>query len=323
MGSISGPPDVIQRITQQIGNTPMIDLSPFTKRLGVQATVYAKLEYFNAGGSIKDRVALRMVEQAEKQGDIHPGDTLIVPTSGNTGISIALIAAVKGYETIITLSEGMSMEKEVVLRSLGATVIRTASGVPYDSPKSHLGVAKRLAKELPNAHMLDQFGNEENPTVHELGTAEEIWSQTRGRANVVIAGTGTGGTATGISRGLRKYNPSFRMICVEPVGSKMSESHHSVDKKVSSQPFLMEGIGGDFTPEVLDQSAIDQWCSAEDKESFYYARKLIREEGLLVGGSSGSTVEALVQASRKGLINSDDVVVLIFPDSIRNYLSKV
>jgi len=310
-------------ITAQIGNTPLVRLNKIPQSLGLECTVLAKCEYFNAGGSVKDRIALRMIEQAEKSGRIKPGDTLIEPTSGNTGIGLALVAAVKGYKTIITLPEKMSAEKVSVLKALNATIIRTPTQAAFDSPESHIGVARRLEKEIPNAHILDQYGNPDNPAAHELGTAEEVWEQTEGKITAIIAGAGTGGTITGLARGLHKHNKNIKIIAADPQGSilalpsMLNEEHNGTSYKV-------EGMGYDFIPDVLDQSAVDKWYKTDDRESFHYARRLISEEGLLVGGSSGSSLSALVKAAQDPDIKftKDDVVVVVFPDSIRSYLTK-
>lgn len=315
------PPVVMDSITQQIGNTPMVRLNKLPKSLGIEATVYAKLECFNAGGSVKDRIALRMVEEAEKSGRIKPGDTLIEPTSGNTGIGLALVAAVKGYRTIITLPEKMSPEKVAVLRALNAEIIRTPTAAAFDSPESHIGVAKRLQKEIPNAHILDQYGNPDNPRAHEFGTAEEIWEQTNGKVKMLVAGAGTGGTVTGIARGLRKHNPDVKIIAADPQGSVLALPSQ-LNEEHKNEPYKVEGIGYDFIPDVLDQKTVDKWYKTDDRESFMYARRLISEEGLLVGGSSGSAIAAMVRAVKDIDIKKDDVVVVVLPDSIRNYLSK-
>ncbi|KAI9894971.1 MAG: cystathionine beta-synthase [Vezdaea aestivalis] len=315
------PPDVMASITEQIGNTPLVKLNRIPQSLGIEATVYAKLEYFNAGGSVKDRIALRMIEEAERSGRIKPGDTLIEPTSGNTGIGLALVAAVKGYKTIITLPEKMSSEKVAVLKALNATIIRTPTQAAFDSPESHIGVANRLVKELPRAHILDQYGNRDNPLAHEYGTAEEIWTQTNGKITAVVAGAGTGGTITGLARGLRKHNPSIKIIAGDPEGSILALPS-SLNDDHANESYKVEGIGYDFVPDVLDQKAVDAWLKTDDQKSFNYARRLIAEEGLLVGGSSGSAMDAMVQGVKKLELGKDDIVVVILPDSIRSYLSK-
>ncbi|KAF2403486.1 cystathionine beta-synthase [Trichodelitschia bisporula] len=315
------PPVLMQSILEQIGNTPMVRLNKLPQSLGIEATVYAKLELFNAGGSVKDRIALRMIEEAEKEGRIKPGDTLIEPTSGNTGIGMALVAAVKGYRMIITLPEKMSAEKVAVLRALNAEIIRTPTAAAYDAPESHIGVARRLEKELPNAHILDQYANPNNPLAHELGTAEEIWEQTGGKVNVLVAGAGTGGTVTGIAKGLRKHNPNIKIIAADPQGSILAVPE-SLNKEHENEAYKVEGIGYDFIPEVLEQKVVDKWYKTDDRESFTYARRLISEEGLLVGGSSGSAFAAMVKAVKDLGLGKGDVVVIVCPDSIRNYLSK-
>ena len=227
-----------------------------------------------------------------------------------------------GYKTIITLPEKMSAEKVSVLRALNATIIRTPTLAAYDSPESHIGVAKRLEKELPNAHILDQYGNKDNPLAHEFGTAEEIWTQTDGKIKAVVAGAGTGGTITGISRGLRKHNPNVKVIAADPHGSILALPE-ALNKEHENEGYKVEGIGYDFIPEVLDREAVDTWYKTGDKESFLYSRRLIAEEGLLVGGSSGSAISAMVQASNDGLFGKGDTVVVVLPDSIRSYLTKV
>ncbi|KAJ5591744.1 Cystathionine beta-synthase [Penicillium hispanicum] len=315
------PPVALDTITQHIGNTPLVRLNRLPRCLGIDATVYAKLEYFNAGGSVKDRIALRMIEEAERSGRIKPGDTLIEPTSGNTGIGLALVGAVKGYKTIITLPEKMSAEKVSVLRALNATIIRTPNEAAYDSPESHIGVAKRLQKELPNAHILDQYGNENNPLAHEFGTAEEIWTQTKGEIKAIVAGAGTGGTITGLARGLKKHNSNVEVVAADPFGSILALPAALNDDHVN-EPYKVEGIGYDFIPDVLDQKIVDRWYKTGDKESFQYSRRLIAEEGLLVGGSSGSAIAALVKANQEKKFAKEDVVVVVLPDSIRSYLTK-
>lgn len=299
----------------------MVKLNKIPHSLGIEATVYAKLEYFNAGGSVKDRIALRMIEEAERKGRIKPGDTLIEPTSGNTGIGLALVAAVKGYKTIITLPEKMSPEKVAVLRSLNATIIRTPTQAAFDSPESHIGVARRLQKEIPNAHILDQYGNPDNPLAHEYGTAEEVWEQTDGKITAIVAGAGTGGTITGLARGLRKHNENVKIIAADPYGSILAMPT-SLNNMHANESYKVEGIGYDFVPDVLDQGTVDHWYKTDDREAFAYARRLIAEEGLLVGGSSGSAIAAMVKSVKDLGLGKDDVVVVILPDSIRSYLSK-
>ncbi|KAF2704297.1 cystathionine beta-synthase [Pleomassaria siparia CBS 279.74] len=315
------PPVVMDSVMQQIGNTPLVRLNKIPQSLGIEATVYAKLEMFNAGGSVKDRIALRMIEAAEQSGRIKPGDTLIEPTSGNTGIGLALVGAVKGYRTIITLPEKMSPEKVAVLKALGAEIIRTPTAAASDSPESHIGVARRLQKELPNAHILDQYSNPDNPLAHEFGTAEEVWTQTDGKVTCLIAGAGTGGTITGLARGLRKHNANVKIVAADPHGSILAVPENLNTERVN-EAYKVEGIGYDFVPDVLDREIVDKWYKTDDRTSFLYARRLISEEGILCGGSSGSAMQAMVHAVKDLNLGKNDVVVVVLPDSIRSYLSK-
>ncbi|KAH8203401.1 hypothetical protein TruAng_002385 [Truncatella angustata] len=315
------PPAIALSATELIGNTPLVRLNKIPQSLGIECDVYAKVELFNAGGSVKDRIALRMIEEAEKSGRIKPGDTLIEPTSGNTGIGLALVGAIKGYKTIITLPEKMSAEKVSVLRALGATIIRTPTQAAWDAPESHIGVARRLVKEIPNAHILDQYSNRDNPLAHEFGTAEEIWHQTGGKLNCIVAGAGTGGTITGLAKGIRKHSKDVKIVAADPQGSILALPE-SLNEEHKDEPYKVEGIGYDFIPDVLDRDIVDKWYKTDDRESFKLARRLIAEEGLLVGGSSGSAMAGMVQAVKDLGLGKGDVVVVILPDSIRSYLSK-
>ncbi|KAI0460647.1 putative cystathionine beta-synthase [Xylaria acuta] len=314
-------PVTVLSATELIGNTPLVRLNKIPQSLGIECQVFAKVELFSAGGSVKDRIALRMIEEAERTGRIKPGDTLIEPTSGNTGIGLALVGAVKGYKTIITLPEKMSAEKVSVLKALGATIIRTPTQAAWDAPESHIGVARRLVKEIPNAHILDQYSNENNPLAHEFGTAEEIWTQTGGKITCIVAGAGTGGTITGLANGLRKHNKDIKVVAADPQGSILALPE-ALNEEHRDEPYKVEGIGYDFIPDVLDQHKVDKWYKTDDKESFKLARRLIAEEGLLVGGSSGSAMAAMVKAVKDLDLGKDDVVVVILPDSIRSYLTK-
>ncbi|AMD22352.1 HGR013Cp [Eremothecium sinecaudum] len=310
-----------------VGNTPLVELTKLPKALGIKPKIYAKLELYNPGGSIKDRIAKAMIEHAEKEGIIHPSrSTLIEPTSGNTGIGLALIGAVKGYRTIITLPEKMSNEKVSVLRALGAEIIRTPTAAAWDSPESHIGVAKKLEKEIPGGIILDQYNNMNNPDAHYHGTAKEIHQQLNnlgkfGDLKAVVAGAGTGGTISGISKYLKEQNRNIQIIGADPKGSILAQPESLNNSDIAE--YKVEGIGYDFIPNVLDRSLVDSWVKTEDKSSFKYARQLISNEGVLVGGSSGSAFAALVEYvnSHPGL-TEEDVIVVIFPDSIRSYLSK-
>lgn len=216
----------------------------------------------------------------------------------------------------------MSPEKVAVLRSLNATIIRTPTQAAFDSPESHIGVARRLQKEIPNSHILDQYGNLDNPLAHEYGTAEEVWEQTKGRITAIVAGAGTGGTITGLARGLRKHNKDVKIIAADPYGSILALPT-ALNNMHANESYKVEGIGYDFVPDVLDQESVDHWYKTDDREAFAYARRLIAEEGLLVGGSSGSAIAAMVKSVKELELGKDDVVVVILPDSIRSYLSKV
>ncbi len=298
-------------ILQTIGETPVIKLNKIGK--DYDCTFYVKCEFFNPGGSVKDRIGVRMVEGAESSGKIKPGDTLIEPTSGNTGIGIALSAAVKGYRMIITMPEKMSKEKEVVLKALGAQIIRTPSDAAWNDPKSHIGVAKELNKKIPNSHILDQYSNPDNPNTHYNFTAEEILTQFGDELKMVVMGVGTGGTITGIATKLKEKRSDIFIVGADPEGSILGGGN-----EISS--YFVEGIGYDFFPDVLNNSLIDKYVKTNDNDSFLMARRLIKEEGLLIGGSSGSAICAALQAST--LLKKGDVCLVILPDSIRNYLSK-
>jgi len=298
-------------ILNTIGDTPIVKLNKIGSEL--KCTLYAKCEFFNPGGSIKDRIAKQMIDAAEKKGLIKPGDTLIEPTSGNTGIGMALAAAVKGYKMIITMPEKMSKEKEVVLKALGAEIVRTPTEAAWDAEESHIGVAKRLNREIKNSHILDQYGNINNPNAHYDFTAEEILKEFNSDLSMIVMGVGTGGTITGVAKKLKEKSPSTKIIGVDPFGSILGGG----DEIYSYQ---VEGIGYDFFPEVLDNTLIDEYVKINDKDSFQMAKRLIKEEGLLVGGSSGGAVWAALQVAKK--LNANNSCLVILPDSIRNYLSK-
>ncbi|GEQ71751.1 hypothetical protein JCM33374_g5437 [Metschnikowia sp. JCM 33374] len=310
-------PPIADDVLDLIGNTPLIKLNKIPQSYGIKAKVYAKVELFNSGGSIKDRIAKNMVLEAEKTGRIKPGYTLIEPTSGNTGIGLALVGAVKGYRTIITLPEKMSNEKVSVLKALGAEIIRTPTEAAWDAPESHIGVARKLEKEIPNAVILDQYGNEANPNAHYYGTGYEIWEQTEGKVTHLVAGAGTGGTISGISRFLKEKNSDVKVYGADPKGSILAEPE---TLNTSSEGYLVEGIGYDFIPDVLNRKYVDHWIKTDDSESFKLARRIIREEGILVGGSSGSALQAALEVGKT--LTEDDTLVVVFPDSIRSYLSK-
>uniref|UniRef100_A0A8B9JKS7 Cystathionine beta-synthase n=1 Tax=Astyanax mexicanus TaxID=7994 RepID=A0A8B9JKS7_ASTMX len=307
---------ILPNILQGIGDTPLVRINKITKTFGLKCEMLAKCEYFNAGGSVKDRISLRMVEDAERAGILKPGDTIIEPTSGNTGIGLALAAAVKGYRCIIVMPEKMSLEKVDVLRALGAEIVRTPTSARFDSPESHVGVAWRLKNEIPNSHILDQYRNPSNPLAHYDTTAEEILEQCD--VDMLVAGAGTGGTITGIARKLKEKCPNIKIIAVDPEGSILAEPEEL--NQTDKTQYEVEGIGYDFIPTVLDRTVVDSWYKINDEESFAMARMLIRDEGLLCGGSSGTAMAAAVKAAKE--LKEGQRCVVILPDSIRNYMSK-
>ncbi|EFA76113.1 cystathionine beta-synthase [Heterostelium album PN500] len=309
-------PKIYDNILQQIGNTPLVRINNVSK--GLKCELLAKCEFFNAGGSVKDRIGYRMVLDAEASGRIKPGDTLIEPTSGNTGIGLALAAAIKGYKMIITLPEKMSQEKVDVLKALGATIIRTPTEAAFDSPESHIGVALKLNAEIPNSHILDQYANPSNPLAHYDGTAEEIIDQCDGKIDMVVCTAGTGGTITGIARKIKERLPHVKIVGVDPFGSILAVPASLNETKITS--YKIEGIGYDFIPKVLDRSLVDEWVKSEDSESFIMARRLIKEEGLLCGGSSGSAMVGALKAAAQ--LGEGQRCVVLLADSIRNYMSK-
>ncbi|RLN14746.1 hypothetical protein BBJ28_00020418 [Nothophytophthora sp. Chile5] len=277
----------------------MVRINNINKKAHLECELLAKCEFFNAGGSVKDRIGKRMVEDAEASGRIKPGDTLIEPTSGNTG--------------------KLPLEKVNILKALGAEIIRTPTEAAWDSPESHIGIAKRLQLELPNSHILDQYANPSNPLAHYDGTAEEILYQCDGKVDMVVLGVGTGGTISGVAKKLKEKCPGVIVVGVDPEGSILAQPD-SLNDKNRLQPYKVEGIGYDFVPHVLDRELVDVWEKTSDRESFIMARRLIREEGLLCGGSSGSAMAAAVRAA--STLKAGQRCVVLLPDSTRNYMSK-
>ena len=302
---------ILNNILKTIGLTPIIKLNKIGSKL--KCDLYAKCEFFNPGGSVKDRIGYNMVIEAEKNGQIKPGDTLIEPTSGNTGIGLALAAAVKGYRMIITMPEKMSQEKEVVLKALGAEIVRTPTEAAWDAPDSHIEIAKKMKKDIPNSHILDQYANPENPNAHYKFTAQEIINEFPNGLDMIVVGVGTGGTITGLAKRLKEEYSNIKVIGVDPYGSILGGG-------TEIYPYKVEGIGYDFFPDVLDNDLIDKYIKVNDENSFNTARDLIKNEGLLVGGSSGTAIYAALQSAQE--LDANQKCLVILPDSIRNYLTK-
>jgi cystathionine beta-synthase len=302
---------VVDSILEAVGGTPLVRLGRLAR--GLEPTLLAKIEYMNPGGSVKDRIALAMVEQAERDGLLRAGGTIIEPTSGNTGAGLAIVAALKGYRCVFVLPDKVSGEKIALLRGYGAEVVVTPTAVAPESPESYYSVAERLTQEIPGAFRPDQYANQANPTAHYHSTGPELWEQTGGRIDVLVLGVGTGGTVTGAGRYLKERNPDLLIVGADPEGSIYSGD--------DVHPYLVEGVGEDFWPTTFDASLVDRWIRVSDHDAFQMTRRLGREEGLLVGGSSGMAMAAAVEVA--GELGPDKVVVVLLPDGGRGYISKV
>jgi cystathionine beta-synthase len=303
--------DVLETFMDAAGRTPLVRLHRVTR--GVRPQVLAKLEMLNPGGSVKDRIGLRMIETAERKGLLKPGGTIVEPTSGNTGHGLAIAAAIKGFRCIFVMPDKMSQEKVSLLRAYGAEVVITPTAVPPESPESYYRVADRLTEEIPGAFQPNQYLNEENPRAHYETTGPELWEQTEGQIDVLVTGVGTGGTITGAGRYLKEQKPGLVVVGADPEGSVFSGDQ--------PRPYLVEGIGEDFWPETFDPKVVDRYVRVADRDSFITARAITTQEGILVGGSSGTALYAALQVAPD--FGEDALIVVIFPDTGRNYLSKL
>lgn len=311
---------VYDDILGTIGKTPLVRLNRIAKDFA--CPIYAKVEFFNPGGSVKDRIAVNIIEEAERSGRLQPGGTVVEATSGNTGLGLAMVCAIKGYKSVLVLPDKMSQEKIQLLRAFGARVVITPTAVAPDDPRSNLSVARSIAEQTPNAILANQYHNPQNPRSHYLTTGPEIWEQTGGRVTDVVMGMGTGGTISGIGRYLKEHNPNIRIIGVDPVGSLLQETWQQGHLPAEVQPktYKVEGIGEDFLPSSLDLSLVDDVIKVGDKDSFLWARRLVKEEGIFCGGSSGTALAAAMQVAEK--LSPDHLLVVVLPDSGSRYLSK-
>ncbi len=300
-----------------IGNTPLLRLNKVTK--GIEADVYAKLEFFNPGGSVKDRIGIAMILDAEKKGLLKPGATIVEPTSGNTGMGLVLAGIQRGYKVICTVPDKVSQDKIDLLNAVGASVRITPASLPTSHPDSYLKLAEKIAKETPNSFMPNQYFNRANPEAHYVTTGPEIWEQTGGAVDVLVAGVGTGGTITGAGRYLKERKPGVKIVGVDPEGSILASRFRG--RRGTARPYRVEGIGEDFIPGSLDMSVIDEMVTVSDKDSFLTARRLAREEGIIAGGSSGTALFAALQVARR--LPAGKTLVVILPDSGRSYTDKM
>lgn len=308
-----------ETILSTVGLTPLVRLNKVTA--GLKPHVFAKVEFFNPGGSVKDRIGIGIIEEAEREGRLKPGGTIVEATSGNTGLGLAIAAAVKGYHCIFTMPDKMSIEKIRLLRAFGAEVIVTPTAVPHESPESYTEVAKRIVRETPNSILANQYYNPKNPEAHYLTTGPEIWEQTGGQITHFVCGIGTGGTITGTGRYLKERNSAIKVIGIDPKGSVLREYFYTKKFSPVFKTYKVEGIGQDYVPGVLQFQFVDDVIEVTDRESFLMARRLTREEGIFVGGSAGTAMAgALKYAERLG---SDDIVVVLLPDTGERYLSKI
>lgn len=315
----TGAMGVYDDIISTIGQTPLVRLNSVGRDL--RCSLLAKVEFFNPGGSVKDRIGPPIITNAERSGALKPGGTIVEATSGNTGVGLAIAAAVKGYRTIFVMPDKMSQEKIQLLRAFGARVVVTPTAVEPEDPRSYYSVAERLVEETPNAILADQYRNPINPQAHYESTGPEIWAQTQGKITHFVAGMGTGGTITGVGRYLKEKNPDIEIIGVDPVGSILYDLYRG--EQTEAETYKVEGIGEDFLPDTTDLSVVDEIVQVSDRDSFLVTRRLVREEGIFCGGSCGSAVWGALHYAREHELGPEAVVVVILPDSGSRYLSKI
>jgi cystathionine beta-synthase len=308
-----------ENILETIGGTPLIKLNRIAQ--GYKPQIFVKVEFFNPGGSVKDRIGLVMIEEAEREGRLKPGGTIVEATSGNTGMGLAIAAALKGYKCVFTMPDKMSIEKIRLLRAFGAEVIVTPTAVPHESPESYTEVAKRIVRETPNSILANQYYNPKNPEAHYQTTGPEIWEQTGGQIDYFVCGIGTGGTISGVGKYLKEKNPGVKIVGVDPRGSLLRDYFYTKKLPPAFSPYKIEGIGQDFVPGALHFEFIDEMIEVTDKESFLMARRMTREEGMFVGGSSGTAIAGTLKLAER--LSEKDVVVALLPDTGERYLSKI
>lgn len=308
---------IYKNVIEAIGHTPIVQLNSAVPK--GPHTFFGKVEYFNPGGSVKDRIALAIIEDAERAGKLKPGGTLVEATSGNTGVGLALVAAIKGYKCIFVMPDKISEEKRAILRAYGAKVVITPTGLEPDDPNSHYKVAEKFAQE-PGAYLTNQYHNPANALAHYRVTGPEIWEQMDGKIDVFVAGAGTGGTISGVGRFLKEKNPKIKIVCADPYGSILKDLFYHKEVRTPPAPYLVEGIGEDMLPENVHFDVMDDFEQVTDADAFKYAREVTRKEGLLIGPSSGAALAGAIQYAAK--LSSPSRILVMFPDSGRSYLSK-